>query len=521
MIARLRDVTYHYPHAEAPALNSVHLDVAAADFVLVAGPSAGGKSTLLRTFNGLVPQFHGGTFHGSISVDGWDPSVTPTRRMAHIAGMVFQEPEAQGVGATVEDDIAFSMEQQGIDPLEMHRRLEHLLPELGIAHLGSRALATLSGGERQRAAIGAALALEPGILLCDEPTSQLDPAGAAQVAEALAGLHRRGATVILAEHRLERFLPLATAVASVEAGCVRSLTPREAAATLDAAPAFARLATHLGLPPPLTPEEAAELVDAAELRPRPTRALPAPGDEMIAAQDLRVTFGDVEALRGVSLTVREGEVVALMGANGCGKTTLLRTIAGLVKPTRGNVLFRGTAAPQKVQQRSAFLGLVPQDPAVTLYRDTVETEIASSLRYRPRDGSSAATTIDQWQLGALAQRNPRDLSVGQQLRVAVAAMLAHRPPVWLLDEPTRGADVASREWLAAALRHHAAGGGTAIVATHDIDAAASFATRVVGMEQGEAVFDLPARQAFGAGGPYATSLSRVVPWAVTLEDIQC
>ncbi|MEO6398077.1 MAG: ABC transporter ATP-binding protein, partial [Tepidiformaceae bacterium] len=176
MIARLESVSYRYPGADSDALRNVSLDVGESDFLLLAGPSAGGKSTLLRLFNGLIPQFHGGQISGQLRVGDHDPTRTPTREMARISGMVFQEPEAQSVADTVEDEIAFGMEQHGLPPPEMRLRVEGLLSSLCIEHLRLRTLSTLSGGERQRVAIAAVLALQPKILLLDEPTSQLDPA---------------------------------------------------------------------------------------------------------------------------------------------------------------------------------------------------------------------------------------------------------------------------------------------------------------------------------------------------------
>ena len=268
VIATLRDVTYRYPGASVPALDRVSLEVAAGSFTLLAGPSAGGKSTLLRLFNGLVPQFHGGRIGGTVEVAGLDPTRTPTRRMATVAGLVFQEPEAQAVAETVEDEIAFGMEQHGVPAPEMQRRIDALLPALGIEALRRRRLATLSGGERQRVAIAAVLALEPRLLLLDEPTSQLDPAGAEAVLAALQRLHgERELTVLIPEHRLERLLPVVGGVVQVEGGRAVAMSPREAAGRLAAVPPVCELGrTHGWTPLPLTVGE------AAAVRRHPARA---------------------------------------------------------------------------------------------------------------------------------------------------------------------------------------------------------------------------------------------------------
>lgn len=522
MIASLRDVAYRYPAASGWTLRDVNVEIPEGSFILLAGPSAGGKSTILRTLNGLVPQFHGGVFQGSVTVAGLDPVRTPARRMATVAGMVFQEPESQAICDVVEEEIAFGMEQHGIERAEMHRRLDGLLDALHIDHIRLRTLATLSGGERQRVAIAAVLALEPRLLLLDEPTSQLDPEGANAVIDALARLRRgRELTVLLAEHRLERILPVCGGVLEVETGRVKEMAPREAAANLRAVPAVCQLGRRLGLDPvPLTLAEARECLAGFTPGPSPARsgvgtAPHTPGDELLGATGLTVTYGETVALRELDLTLREGEVVALVGANGSGKTTLFRALAGLVQPARGDLRIGGGPAPRSVQARTAVAGLVPQDPAIALYHETVREEVSESARNRRR----ATPPLGDWGLEHLADRNPRDVSVGQQQRIALAAMLSHNPRVWLLDEPTRGADGEAKRWLAERLRCHAAGGGAAIVATHDIESAARFATRVVALDRGEPIHDLPAREAFSAGGPFATQVARLVPGAVLPEEV--
>ncbi len=525
MIASLRNVTYSYPHATEPALSDVCLDVERGSFTLLAGPSAGGKSTLLRLFNGLVPQFHGGKLAGRIEVAGLDPTRTPARRMATIAGLVFQEPEAQAVADSVEDEIAFGMEQHGIAPDEMRRRIDTLLPALGIEPLRLRRLVTLSGGERQRVAIAAVLALEPALLLLDEPTSQLDPAGADAVIAAVRRLHaQRDLTVLLAEHRLERLLPIVDGVIEVQDAHVTSMSPREAAGGLRAVPSVCELARRIGLAPlPLTVDEARTSIAERGLALRSTpRAVQTPGDALLAVEGLTVTYGELVALREASFDLRQGEIVALIGTNGSGKSTLFRALAGLISPASGRVTLGGQAAPKRVQDRTGFAGLVPQDPSVALYHESVREELLETLQHRRASNASAAIDghLRAWNIEPLAERNPRDISVGQQQRVAIAAMLAHEPPVWLLDEPTRGADAGAKAWLAERLRTHAAGGGAAIVATHDIESAARYATRVIALEGGRIVHDSTAVGAFGTDGPFPTQVAGLVPGALTPQDVQ-
>ena len=522
MIATLDRVTYTYPARHSPALRQVQLTLDEGRFVVVAGPSAGGKSTFLRLFNGLVPQFSGGRFEGRVSVCGRDATRTPSRDLARTAGMVFQDPEAQSIVDRVEDEIAFALEQRGLRPSEMRARIDGVLRALAIEHLRDRRLTTLSGGERQRVAIVAVLALGPRLLLLDEPTSQLDPDGAELVVDAVQRLHReQGLTTLVVEHRLDRLLPLADDVVHVADGAATRLAPRRFAAVYAGAPAVARLGRRLGLEPlPLTPAEAraTHAGALAALRPRPLPTRPPVGAELIGARGLELAYGPIAALRGASLVLKEGEILALMGPNASGKSSLLRTIVGLAEPRAGALHFRRERAPEGVAARSAFAGLVPQQPALALYQATVAEEIADSLTSR-RSALALEAALARWGLTELAERDPRDLSVGQQQRVAIAAMLAHEPPVWLLDEPTRGADPATKAWLAERLRVHTANGGAAIVATHDVEAAAAIATRVVRVDAGRVDFDLPAAVAFGAGGPLPTQVAQLVPGALLPEDV--
>lgn len=522
-LARLADVSYSYPGSPTPALSNVNLVLDDGEFLLLAGPSAGGKSTLLRLFNGLVPQFHGGRLGGHIEVAGLEPALTPARRMALIAGMVFQEPEAQAITETVQEEVAFGMEQQGIPRDQMLPRMDAVLESLAIEHLRHRRLLTLSGGERQRVAIAAVLALEPRLLLLDEPSSQLDSEGADALIAALEHLYRRGdLTILLAEHRLERLLPVVDRVLGVSGGEVMSLVPREAAAKLETVPPLCELARRLGATePPLTLEEARQSLPQG-LRPSP--GIPqAPGDILLEADNLTVSYGEHIALRNTSLGLREGEVIALIGPNGSGKSTLFRALSGLSKPVAGSTRYPGAdGSPSSVRAITAFAGLVPQDPAIALYHESVAGELRETLANRTRSRPSTtdvAAAASRWDVAHLAERNPRDISVGQQQRVALGAMLAHEPRVWLLDEPTRGADGAAKSWLAQRLRTHARAGGAAIVATHDLESAAHYATRVIELRQGEIVFDGPACEAFGANGRHPSQVARLVPGAVTVDEV--
>ncbi|HVM04781.1 MAG TPA: ABC transporter ATP-binding protein [Acidimicrobiales bacterium] len=511
-----RGVGFAYPGGD-PVLAGVDLAVRAGEILLVAGPSGSGKSTLLRCANGLVPHATGGRFRGEVVTLGRSTRSHPPRRLADAVGFVHQDPESHFVVDRVEGDIAFVLENLGMAPVAMRRRVEEVLDALGIAHLRDRSPGTLSGGEQQRCAIAGALAAGPAALVLDEPTSQLDPQGAEDVLAAVARLNADlGTTVVLAEHRLERAAPLAdraVLVAGPGAAATR-LAPGPVGDVLAAypgAPSVTRLGRLLGWdPPPLTVRDARRLAGADPRLAGPppaAAALPTPGGTVVAARGVGVSLGGRAVLKDVDVDVRRGEVVALLGRNGSGKTTLLRVLAGLLAPGRGEVRSAGRAA------------YVPQDPDALLLGPTVRADVATTPRLL---GGRDPEAVDEWlaalDLGALADRHPRRLSAGQRQRVAVAAIAVGRPDVLLLDEPTRGMDAPSRAALERAVAGVAARGGAVVLATHDVELAARCATRVVVLGDGDVVADGPSRTVL-AGSLFAPQVLRVAPPFLTVEEV--
>lgn len=516
-----RSVGFAYPGSQ-PVLTGVDLEVRAGEVLLVAGPSGSGKSTLLRCANGLVPHASGGRFRGEVLALGRSTRSHPPRSLADVVGFVHQDPEAHFVVDRVEGDIAFVLENLGMGPAAMRRRVEEVLDALGIAHLRDRSPGTLSGGEQQRCAIAGALAAGPSALVLDEPTSQLDPQGAEDVLAAVARLNAElGTTVVLAEHRLERAVPLADRALLVEglgAGGAAAVTsgPGPVGAVLAGyagAPSVMRLGRLLGWdPPPLTVRDARRLA-AGQLPPLLADgavewpAAPSPGDVLVSARGLQACLGGRTVLARLDVEVRAGEVVALLGRNGAGKTTLLRCLAGLLEPTAG------------VVWRSGSVAYVPQDPDAMLLGPTVRADVATTPRLLGhRDPAGVDDWLDNLDLLSLAERHPRQLSAGQRQRVAVAAVAVGRPDVLLLDEPTRGMDAPSRLALERALRATAARGAAAVLATHDVELAARCATRVVVLGDGDVVADGPSRTVL-AGSLFAPQVLRVLPPFLTVEEV--
>ncbi len=430
--ARLERLTYWYPGAAAPALDDVRLTLSDG-VTLVAGPSGGGKSTLLRVLNGLVPHFHGGRIKGSAEVAGHDIVATPTRVLARTVGFVFQDPELQAVYDTVEREVAFGLENMGMPSHAMRSRVDEALADAGADHLANRRIRTLSGGERQRVALASVLAMQPRLVVLDEPTSQLDPEGASLVLSAVSRLAEAGRAVVISEHRLEQMRRVADQVVVVDGGRV-----------------------ELHRPDAWQPPGIAHLAGRSS----------APGAEAWSLRGVTAGFAGRAVLEGVDLAGRLGEVVALSGPNGGGKTTLLRTIAGSLAPLAG-----------QVERRPGRIAYLPQNPTALLHRPTVRSEVLLTLE-RSGEVQGPEQILTALGLTAVAGRYPRDLSTGERQRAALAAVLPGHPDLVLLDEPTRGMDAAARAalmTLVAALRD---AGSAVVLATHDADLRDALADRV-------------------------------------------
>ncbi|MFI6701823.1 ABC transporter ATP-binding protein [Streptomyces sp. NPDC050509] len=536
--------------APAPVISGVDLTVPEGELVLLVGPSGAGKSTLLGTVSGLVPHFTGGTLRGRVTVGGRDTRTHKPRELADLVGTVGQDPLAHFVTDTVEDELAYGMESLGLAPDVMRRRVEETLDLLGLAELRDRPIATLSGGQRQRVAIGSVLTPHPEVLVLDEPTSALDPAAAEEVLAVLQRLvHDLGTTVLLAEHRLERVVQYADQVILLPGPGLPPVigAPEGIMAVSPVYPPVVALGRLSGWEPlPLSVRDArrraaglrARLAGAQPVEVPPVRARPAPGapaapvrrglgalfhrrparaeDDTgatgpVAVEGLRVRHGRTEALRAVSLTVAPGETVALMGRNGAGKSTLLAALVGTVAPTAGTVRVGGRA-PHRTPPREMVrhVGLVPQEPRDLLYADTVAAECAAADEDTGAPPGTCLALVGELLPDIAGTTHPRDLSEGQRLALALAVVLTGRPPLLLLDEPTRGLDYAAKARLVGVVRALAAEGHAVVLATHDVELAAELAHRVVILADGEIVADGPTPRVVMSSPAFAPQVAKVM-----------
>jgi energy-coupling factor transport system ATP-binding protein len=535
---RFDHLTYRYPGAETPVLCDLSLTIKEGEFLLVTGRSGAGKSTLLRCLNGLVPHFYGGTVAGQVLVAGRDPVAVGPRGMADVVGFVLQDPEAQFVVDKVEDELAFALENQGMDPIVMRKRVEEALDQLNIADLRQRSVNTLSGGERQRVAIAAVMTLQPQILVLDEPTSQLDPQAAEEVLDTLVKLNQDlGLTVILSEHRLERVVQYVDRILYLPGEGHPPLLdePRAVLQAVDLTPPLVTLAKALRWSPlPLTIKEGRRFVrqiapDRLRLAGNQHSAyLPAHLPVSISVHDLVFSYNGHPALQDINLDVRQGEFVALMGRNGSGKTTLLKQLVGLLRPDRGQIQITDPESQLSMDTRRAtveeiirVVGYVPQNPSALLFSDTVRQELDFTRRGHNLPPGNYDVLLGTLGLTAHTNHYPRDLSVGERQRAALAAILVAEPQILLLDEPTRGLDYQQKAALTAFLQREKARGRTIIMATHDVELVAQCADRVVLLGDGQIVVDGPARQVMSESLVFASQINKLFrdPALLTVDDV--
>ncbi|TQL69531.1 energy-coupling factor transport system ATP-binding protein [Nocardioides albertanoniae] len=525
----LRGITFTPPDSSEHVLKDVDLTIEEGELLVVSGPTGSGKSTLLGVVAGLVPRFSGGELDGDLLLEGVSFIRTPPRERAGTIGYVGQDPVAGFVTDTVEEELAYGMEQLGLPPATMRRRVEETLDLLGIADLRQRSLRELSGGQQQRVAIGSVLTTHPRVVVLDEPTSALDPTAAEDVLATITRLvHDLGTSVVLAEHRLERVVPFADRIALlVGDGSLTVGEPADILETSPVAPPLVEVGRALGWSPlPLTVRDARRKARGVALADRVGLDTPPPSGSAgstsgvvgravsaservetntvaLSARSLTVTRGRTPVLHDVSIELPAGRVTALMGRNGSGKSTLLWTLQGTQKRLAGAVSVEGRdPAALDADARRALVGLLPQTAADLLYLETVAEECEAG-------GPRTRDILDRLVPGIPDDQHPRDLSEGQRLGLALALILSADPPVLLLDEPTRGLDYAAKRALCEILRDLTGAGKAVLVATHDVEFVAEAADDVVVLADGEVVSAGDVRSVTAESPAFAPQVSKV------------
>lgn len=511
------DLTFRYPTAARPILSKVTFAIQPGSLTLATGSSGSGKSTLLRCLNGLVPHFTGGEIGGKLEVLGKDPVKLGPEEMSKWISYVFQEPESQFIYDQVDEEIAFALERSGLSRSEMRARVDAACRHLNLDGFQGRKISTLSGGEKQRVAIASALVVQPKILILDEPTSQLDPYGADDILRYILSLKSSlDLTVLISEHRLERVLPYADRLIYLPGdGSVHEGSPESILAHMEQVPPSIQIAKELGLSPiPRQPEDFPRFtINSAgqKAAARPTE--PGPQINALETDNLSVRLNNTEILKQINLTIKQGELVTLMGPNGAGKTTLLRAILGLVPSQGTRVVLGEDVRDTPLNTLIRQIAYLPQNPNDLLFADTVLEEMKVTLANHDLDltPDRIGQHLEQFGLANLAGDYPRDLSVGERQRVALAAITIYDPPILFLDEPTRGLDYGNKEALAALLKKWRTNQKSILVVTHDVEFAALLADSALLLEAGKITYHGDPLTFFTENVAYRTQTAAIFP----------
>ncbi|MBN1165676.1 MAG: ABC transporter ATP-binding protein [Methanospirillaceae archaeon] len=469
---QVKNLTYFYPYSdETPALSDLSFSIRRGELVLVTGPTAAGKTTLCLAIAGILQHEFEGTKSGSITFMGQD--VGAYQGMSELnrhVSMVFDDADAQLIFTSVEEEILSGMQMRGWTKQEKYDRMEHILVVCGIAHLRDRPPYALSGGQKQRVAIAATLAMNTECIILDEPTSELDVGATGEIIQLLQALKQEGKTIIVVDHAICEYRAVADRVISMDKGKI------SATGTFDEIyPGPAACGSVL-----YSRDDLALYHPPAELSP------------VIAIQDLRKTYGSIPALAGVTTAIYPGEFVAILGENGSGKTTLVKHFNGLLRPDSGSIRVMDLdAAVAPVTDLVRHTGLVFQNPDAMLFADTVQEEIQFGLSTtNPGDETGIIDLVlAMVGLSGAGEMYPRHLSRGERQRLAVACILAMKPDIIVLDEPTTGLDEAESDAMMQLMERLQERGHTIIMVTHNMRIAETYAHRIICMENGRITGD--------------------------------
>lgn len=488
---KIDKVSYRYANRKVNTLNNISLSIMPQEMVLIAGRTGCGKSTLLKAVNGLLLGTNGGSFSGDILFDNKSIMNMRPEEVGLLVGTVYQSPDDQLFAMTVEDEAGFVLENQGLPSEEIRERVQETLQKVGLEGLEKRSIYALSGGQRQRLALASVLINKPKILILDEPVSQMNPGGVADFLKLLSELNAEGITIIVVEHRVHELAKFFRRLVLMYEGSI--------VFDGDIANAWGRIpnVSKYGLRRPqnvvlcedlglsrlsMNTDEVIKLIkEECTVRPAFGAAMPRSGAELcLKVVDLFYRYPSAadNTLRGISFELCRGEVVALMGCNGAGKSTLLNILAGLEEETGGQAELLGGSVFDNAY-RVAFLR---QDPDLMLLADTVTEEI--HWHNKAIDENVAQALMTELDLADKAADFPPALSKGQRLRVVLAALLAKKPEILLLDEPTTGQDQQSLLDIKNIIAAYTGKGGTVLFCTHDVELVTEIADRVLVMEAG-------------------------------------
>ena len=547
-IIKISGLTYYYQNDTEPVLRDVNLEVLPGEFLLIIGPSGCGKSTLALTMNGIIPLVLGGRIKGKVTVDGVDVRSSSVYELGTKIGIVFQDPDSQLCNLYVQEEVSFGPANLKMPRDEILRRVDESLAQVGESAIRHKLIYEISGGQKHRVAIASILAMNPKIIVFDEPTANLDPLGAVEVFALMKRLNKEfGITIIVIEHNVDPVMCHADRVVLMENGTIAySGEPRQVAKergrfVMDTMglriPQVCQLALAMGEkgvdfePFPLTVQEAAQtllsLQPCLEFHTRPAIADKPAGEPVLKTEHLSFAYPDgTQAVKDVTLEIHRGDIVSLIGENGSGKTTLASLLVGLNKPTSGSGTVCGLdLATAGIRALTSHIGYVFQYPEHQFVEDTVYKEVAFSLEAQKRPPAEIAArvgkTLSLLGVETMKDKHPLRLSMGQKRRLSVATMLILDTEILILDEPTTGQDRKNIDNIMEIMCEANRKGTTIILITHDMNLAAKYSTRFVVMDHGELVFQGSRSEFFGQFHQIRSSvlvLPEIYELAVKLRD---
>lgn len=518
----IENFSYCYPNGEQKSLNDINMKIEKGEIILLTGKSGSGKSTLAKALTGAVPNFYGGTVSGHIRVNGINLKDMSHKERAAVVTMVFQDPEKQLVMNKVHREVAFGLENIGVESGQIKRRVWESLQFTNIMDIADREINTLSGGQKQKVAIASALSYMPQVIILDEPTSQLDPTSAEEIVSTINKINEElGITIVIIEQRINKWFQIADRICIMEKGSLSFIGNKNQLFESNTdfsmfLPHYLRVVKEAGIKEMPRNFKAcrsllSHIIDRNRIQVM--KVSKTPSVNKCSAVDIkRVTckYGNFHAVRDMSINIRQGDRLAILGANGAGKSTLLKSIIGLTSFSGTIKAYEKDIKEMKTKELYKIIGYVSQNPNDYISKDTVFEELEFTLKNNNSlDIQAIDDTLSMLGILHLKHKNPRDVSGGERQRIAIASIMVMKPKILLLDEPTRGLDYDAKRALGMLLHSINNSGTTIILVTHDVDFAAEFCTSFLVMFNGEKVASGSREEVLSDGIYYSTSINKL------------